>query len=188
MIRRSIFASAETNKVARSSKDKIVKVYSFFPIDRAGCECAKLVFEWNRKMGGSTPAERKRLVEQLPYLVCPKNKSNMHRYEVVCRACSEVQGYCWATDASLNDWCDFHYVQWSDGIKWRGCFTPHISPVTQTLAFECCCGQDTRDFRANMTVSQRRAEAIEAKNAIGREFNKKDSKFIVRKVRNKVIT
>lgn len=180
MSKRIIFASREVGVEADASPAKMVRVFSFFPIDRADCECASLVLQWQKKFGEATQKERQQLIEQTPFLTCPRDKTKLKHYEIVCRKCKETQGFCWASDASLVDWCDFHYVQWTRGDQWRGCFTPHISPITQQLCFECCCGQDTRDFRANMKLSQRIAENKERANSIGREFNQPNSKFLVR--------
>jgi hypothetical protein len=187
-MKRTIFASKETEFQALTSRSKKVKVYSFFPCDKANCPCQKMIFEWKQKIGRASQKERQELLSKIKHLECPRDKVGMQRYEVVCTNCGELQGVLWATDPSLRDWCDFHYIQWSDGVKWHGCFTPHISPITQELLFECCCGNDTRDFRANMTMNRKRAEEIEKENAIGRKLNRSDSKFIVRKFRGKVLT
>lgn len=126
---------------------------------------------------GKTPLDKEMVNRQ----------AGMRRYEVTCKACGEVMGYCWATDNTLGDWCEFHFTQWKDGKRWHGCMTPHISPVTEQLCLECCCGQDTRDFRANTTLSARVASRIEERNRVGREFGKPDSKFLVRIVSKNVI-
>jgi len=182
-LKRTIFASQETDFVASQSKHHVVKVHSFFPVDRANCKCKQLIFEWNQKLGQATKEVREALLAQTPVLECPAvDKRRMNKYQIICKNCGETQGFCWASNETLRDWVDFHYTQWSKGDFWRGCFTPHISPISQQLCFECCCGQDTRDFRANMTMSQKSAESKEAENAIGREFGRSDSKFLVKRV------
>lgn len=183
-----IFASRETELIAKASKAKNVQVYSFFPVDRADCPCQKMIGEWKRKMALENEEGRKRLLETTPFLTCPKDKTNMQRYEIVCTNCNDVQGYCYALNDNLDGWCDFHYVQWTKGDYWRGCLTPHISPVTQKLLFECCCGNDTRDFRPNMTLSKTQADKLEKSAMQGRELNQRNSKFVTRKVAKKVIT
>jgi len=110
-------------------------------------------------------------------------KAGMKRYEVICKACKKIMGYCWATDNTLRDWCAFYYVQRNDGKRWHGCMTPHVSPVTEQLCLECCCGQDTRDFRANTTLSAKVAIRVEKRNRAGREFGRPDSKFLTRLVK-----
>lgn len=60
---------------------------------------------------------------------------------------------------------------------WFGCFTPHISPITQELCFECACGNDTRDMRLNQTLPKTLIENMESRNVIGRIFGKEDSKY-----------
>ena len=179
---RHVFASRETAIVAKRSKNGRVQIYSFFPIDRAVCECQKLAKEFKKELSRLNTNQQKSLMQERQYLECPRDKTGMHRYVISCRNCKEVLGYCWATDPTLKDWCDFHYMQWSDGQEWYGCLTPHISPITEELCLECCCGQDTRDFRANMTLSAETAMEIENRNKIGREFGYANSKFLVRKV------
>lgn len=186
-MKRVLFASQEVSEVAKQSTGKIVKVYSFFPIDRADCVCQKAVLEWRKKLAEATDAQRHQLMEETPFFVCPRDKSNMQRYKIVCNNCGDIQGYVWASDPSLIDWCDFHYLQWTKGDRWRGCFTPHISPVTERLCFECCCGNDTRDFRANMTLNQKVAERMERENSKGRELDRDDSKFKATQVKANVV-
>ena len=185
---RLIYVSKETAEVVEQSGSKMVKVYSFFPVDRANCDCKKMIFDWQKKLAEETEAGRQSLLKKTPFLECPRDKTKLTRYAIDCDNCGALQGYCWATDKSLSDWCDFHYVQSTTGEYWVGCFTPHISPITQKLLLECCCGQDIRDFRANMTLSEKTAKHIEDNNASGREFNKADSKFVASKFTGKVLT
>lgn len=188
-MKRVIFASRETAINAKASKAKMVKVYSFFPIDRANCDCKQLIQEWNKRLGIENDEGRRKLLEKTPFLECPRSKNKrMERYKIECQSCGDLQGYAYASNPSLDDWCDFHYVQWSKGDVWHGCFTPHISPITQKLLLECCCGNDTRDFRANMTINEKVARRIEDRNAKGREFDQPDSKFVASKITGKVVT
>jgi len=174
--------------MAKTSSEKIVKVFGIYPVDRADCPCQEIAKQWKNKLAMSNEKEQRALISQRPYIECPRDKSNMNYYEVRCKKCNEVMGYCWATDATLQDWCDFHYVQWSDGQQWHGCLTPHVSPITQELCFECCCGNDTRDFRANMTLNEKRVDELEERNSKGRELGSKHSKFIARKFKLEVVT
>jgi hypothetical protein len=184
---RHIFASGETAFVAKTNKNKRIEIYSFFPCDRAGCDCQRLIIETRKKLSEMQEKDRIAFMSEKKVLVCPRNKKGLNRYVVECKTCGEVLGYCWAKDATLTDWCDFHYTNWTDGAEWHGCLTPHVSPITQQLCLECCCGEDTRDFRANMTLSAKEASLKEEKNMIGREFDKSDSKFKVRKVMANVL-
>ncbi len=164
-------------------KRSSLTIYSFFPIDPGDCECMAMVKEWKDKLLLTPPDKREALVEKTGHLVCPRDKSSMRRYEITCKVCGQVEGYCWATNSTLADFCDFHYVNWTDGELWYGCLTPNISPITQELTLECTCGQDTRDFRANMTLSAKKAIEIERGNSIGRKFGDQKSKFKVMEVR-----
>ena len=184
---RVVFASRESNVIVSASGKDRLDIYSFFPCDKSDCECQKMVLEMKKKLSTIPANQRADLLEKTGHLVCPRDKSGMNRYKITCGACGDVVGFCWATDASLTDWCDFHYVQWTDGQFWYGCFTPHISPITQQLCIECACGQDTRDFRANMTLPGILAEKMENENVIGREFNSNMSKFQVGLVDSSVL-
>ena len=184
---RKIFASGETDGIAKLSDNKKIEIYSFFPNDRANCVCQPLVLEWKNKLAILSSDKGKETIQKEGYLVCPRSKVGLNRYQIACKKCKETLGYCWASDASLKDFCDFHYVSWSDGKEWHGCYTPHISPITQQLCFECSCGEDTRDFRANMTLSYKITSDKEKVNSVGREFNKADSKFEVRQVANDML-
>lgn len=179
---RHIFASRETSVVAKINKNKKIEIYSFFPCDKASCACQKVIVDTKKKLSAMVEKDRMNFMIDKKVLVCPRSKIGLNRYVVECKKCKEVLGYCWASDSSLKDWCDFHYVNWTDGEEWHGCLTPHVSPITEQLCLECCCGEDTRDFRANMTLSAKIAIQKEESNRVGREFNKKDSKFSVRKV------
>lgn len=182
-----IFASREVTKVAKLSPTKKINIYSMFPIDRAYCECQKLILDWKKSLALLNESQRQELLNKTPFIECPHDKTNMKRFKIICASCGEGQAYCWATDSSLKDWFDLHYIQWTGDGYWHGCLTPHISPVTQQLCLECCCGQDTRDFKANMTLNYKIARQLELINSIGREFGKNDSKFIAKSIRKNLV-
>lgn len=186
-MKRKVFASKETKDKADKKPKKKIEVYSFFPNDKASCLCQPMVLEWKKRLATMNIEENNALVETTQYLVCPKSKEGYKRYEIKCANCKEVVGYCWASDETLTDFFDFHYTQWSDGIEWFGCLTPQISPITQKLCLECVCGADTRDFRANATLSDEAIADIERENSVGRDFGTKDSKFEVRQVDDDVL-
>jgi hypothetical protein len=179
---KKIRASKEVILQMKLSKNRRVEVYSLFPVDRAGCRCRKMVKDWQRNLARMNEEKRKQAVARKGYLECPRDKTGMKRYEITCTNCKEVLAYCWATNAYLTDWCDLHYVSWVEDGKWHGCYTVHISPVDEKLCFECTCGQDTRDFRANMTMKAKQAFKIEEKNKVGRDFGRSNSKFKTRVV------
>lgn len=184
---RKVQASARTAlDVKRKGRGRI-EIYSFFPCDRGDCKCQGIIKKWKERLAVMNDGQKEGEIRRVKFLTCPRDKTGMSRYQISCKKCGEVLGYCWATDDSLSDWCDLHYVNWTDGKQWHGCLTPHISPITQELCFECCCGADTRDFRANMTISEKRAMAIEKTNSIGRGFGKTKSAFQVRKVANSML-
>lgn len=176
---RPLFASRDVHTRMKLLKKKKITIYSLYPIDKGDCECVTMIKNYKDKLLLMSQKDREAEIEKTNYLVCPRDKSKMRRYKIICKNCDEVQGFCWATDATLKDFCDFHYVQWTDGNFWYGCLTPNISPIDQSLTLECTCGYDTRDFRANMTLPGRIATRIERENAKGREFATIKSKFNV---------
>lgn len=182
---RQVPASREAEFILKHVlKAKRQDIYSFFPVDRGDCECKQVIHDYKLKLAQSNEEGRKSIMASLPNLVCPRDKSNLTRFKIICRECGELQAYLWATNSTLEDWCDCHYVQWHDGEYWHGCFTPHISPVTQRLCFECTCGNDTRDFTLNLTLPGSLAQQKEAQNKKGREYSKADSKFLVKEVKS----
>ena len=108
----------------------------------------------------------------------------MKKYAIHCGACDELQGYIHAYNKNLDGWCNFHYYQRAENGQWKGCLTPHVSPVTGKLCLECCCGEDTRDFTINQTLPAHISQKIELDNKEGRDFNKYNSKFKVKEVSN----
>ncbi len=184
---RRIEASKELKELANKSSSKKIEIYSFFPCDKADCVCQPLVLEWKKKLAELPESKRVDLLKEQGHLECPRSRVGLKRYEIKCKACGDVLGYCFASNASLDDFCDFHYVQKVEKGIWHGCFTPHISPITQKLCLECMCGADTRDFRANMTLLEKVSVELEASNSIGRDFGKSNSKFSVRQVNSDML-
>lgn len=186
MLQRKVFTSGDMANKMKLLKKNRLEVFSFFPIDKGDCDCASLISEWKDKLKMMSPNQREAEIEKIGHLTCPRAKeSGMKRYTITCENCGQTQGYCYSKNASLVDWVDFHYLQWTNGEEWKGCLTPNISPITQQLTLECTCGQDTRDFRANMTLPGKVIADIENKNKKGREFNKSDSKFKVTVMKGK---
>lgn len=184
---RKVFASREAKIASLKSSNGKIEIYSFFPCDKYDCECQPLVLEWKKKLAVMPPSEAKATMKEKKFLECPKSRVGYNRYEITCKNCSHILGYCYSKDSTLKDFFDFHYVSWTNGNYWYGCFTPSISPISQQLCIECTCGQDTRDFRANMTLPSETASMIEKSNSKGRDFGTKDSKFAVRQVGTSVI-
>jgi hypothetical protein len=184
---RKVYASEEIkSKASRATSGKF-QVYSFFPVDKGNCQCKKMIGGWKDKLALLSDKGRQEAVLRQEVLICPKDVTGMNRYRIDCNNCNEMMGYCWSKDATLTDWCDLHYTSWVEDGRWHGCFGHHISPITEQLCWECVCGQDTRDFRANMTLKPKDAFEMEERNKIGREYGKADSKFKVSKVDDNVI-
>lgn len=170
---------------------------SLLPSDKHTCSCV-----------GEIAAIKKGA--KLKYMTCPEAEGKT-RYLVTCKDCSAEIAYVYAVDEELTDWCDVHYTcatkeesykvkehytevkdgknvektRLVDAIRyfWHGAFATHISPVDGHLGFECTCGNDTRDFRANTTLPAKVAEQMAKDNLKGRAFNKWNSKFKVKEVK-----
>lgn len=142
------------------------QIKSAFPVDRYDCACHKLV------------TDIKKSPKKFKYIECPRSRKGMKKYKVVCGKCGEDIAELWATSPKLEDWCDLHYLSWHDLNDWHGCIAVNISPLDQTLGFECACGNDTRDFRlgiCNIKGKELRDKISETMQ--GRDFGRKDSKF-----------
>jgi len=177
---RSIYASKDTFKILKSSKAKKLEITSFFYIDPYNETSNKWLNEWKRKLTGMPVNKRKALMDKMGTLKSPLIKKDMKKYNIFCKKCGAYQGYVYATNKKLTNWCNFHYFQYTDGLNWFGCYTPHVSPITGKLCLECCCGNDTRDFSANNNLPSKVSNLIEKSNKIGRDFGKSNSKFIAK--------
>lgn len=182
MLKRKILTSRDTSEIVSQNKTKKLEVYSVFPVDRHDCACQKEVIKLKNQLAETHPDKRSDFLNKLTRLTCPRDKSGMTHKVISCKNCSQVQGFVWATDDALSDWCDFHYFQWTDGNEWFGCLTPNVSVIDGRLGLECTCGFDTRDFRANMTLPVKVAMDVEKSNEKGRRFGVVDSKFDVKNV------
>lgn len=162
-----------------------VKITGFFPIDPwHATESHQFVNDWKKKLGEMNEKNRKELMNKMGILNSPDYNKDRSYWSITCSNCKRVQGYVWSNDIYLNDWANFHYYQWTDGEQWYGCFTPHVSPISGILCLECCCGADSRDFRANMTNKE--ANIIEESNRVGRAWGQEDSKFKLNPIRVKI--
>jgi len=164
-----VHVSKEANTQYHNNKNKRVYYESPYPIDRSDCQCQPILAKIKKR-------------EHRPYLTCPRaTEPKMARYSLTCKECKSLVAYVYATDTSLTDWCDLHYLCSHDADYWSGAMAVNISPIDQHIGIECACGQDTRDFRANTTLPPQQALAIETENSKGRAFGKRTSKFIVKK-------
>ena len=100
--------------------------------------------------------------------------NNVSSFEITCKSCQEVLAYVYADDATLLNWHATYYVSSYDATRWYGCMAVNVSPIDSALGFECACGVDTRDFRANRNtlLKQRTQDNLEQ-----RTFGKSKSAF-----------
>jgi hypothetical protein len=169
--------SDETKKEMKKqdvSKTKRKVFYGLTPVDPYGCSCQKLI----KKMYKSVAEGKK------PCRVdCDRDKRGMNQYKIVCANCKEAVGIVYATDITLSDYCDLHYSCETDGDNWFGAMAMQLSPIDGAIGIECACGQDTRDFRANTTLSTEDMDKLQKEADKGKVFGKKDSKFYIERIK-----
>lgn len=162
----------------KASHPEITKkiIYSFFPCDRYDCECQKVLKDIKNTFSTMTPKQVAEYKFRTEFIRCPRDKSGMNKYRIFCAQCDEVVGECYATDETLSDFCDFHYIVSHDGEHWCGALTPQLSPIDQKIGIECCCGNDTRDFRNNDNLSDRMRKKLVTDKLKFRKFGFKGDK------------
>ena len=171
--------------VSREQYGKKQTIISFLPYDRPGCICIPLVKAEKARLSQMLPKQRLEEQNKKRRVVCPRiTEAGFKKYKIICRRCKEVVGFVHSKDKKLSDWCNFHYVSRTDGKRWYGCFSPNISPIDGSLGIECACGNDTRDFRANTNLGPKEKERKIKETMKGREFGKRNSKFILKEVEN----
>ena len=191
-------------------KNKVRKILSFLPSDRADCECCMLVREWGLRLSRMKVSDRLKMQERSEVFRCPKAKG-MKQYQIFCSECGDKVGEVSALDNKLTDWCDLHYYSESRLEKtfkfeelpvkigrklkvkrvkvyktvgrWHGCLGVQVSVKDGKLGIECACGQDTRDFRIKNKLTGKELKAKLKENMIGRDFGEKNSKFVVKEVK-----
>lgn len=133
-----------------------------------------------REMALMNTAEREDFINKGP-IDFVKDKDGRKKYSITCARCGDKVAYCWARDEKLTDWCDLHYISWHDKESWRGAMAVNVSPIDGRLGFECCCGEDTRDYRASTNLPPIQKELLVQYMMKHRDFGTKDSKFFASK-------
>lgn len=158
--------------ISKEAKRELIKsgktkrlIRSWFPVDRWDCECQPLIIEIKKD-----PSKFK-------YIECPKVRLNWKKYKVKCSNCNSDIAELYAKDDTLTEWYDLHYLCEHDDKDWSGCMAVNISPIDGKLGFECACGNDTRDFRANSTLKTKDLNKKLEQTQKGKEFGKIDSQF-----------
>lgn len=154
-------------------------IYSFYPVDRHDCPCQKTIQEFNYGLDKLSFEEVGAVRLKTEYIRCPRDKTGMTKFKLYCTYCGELVGECYATDNTLKDFCDFHYVSTHNGEYWQGVLGVNMSPIDGMIGIECCCGNDTRDFRANNTLDPNAKKQKMLETSIGREYGKKTSGYKV---------
>lgn len=112
-----------------------------------------------------------------------KDKGDRQKYDIWCSRCGDKVATVWADNEKLDNWCDLHYICWYDKDSWRGALTVNVSPIDKKIGFECACGEDTRDFRANRALPPVQKQLMIEYSLKHREFGKSTSKFAAIAVR-----
>lgn len=112
-----------------------------------------------------------------------KKGTGFKKYFVRCGSCGDMNAWVWAMDETLEKWCDLHYVFWHDKDHWHGCLAVNVSPIDRRLGFECACGEDTRDFRANKSLPRVVRSLLIDYSSKHRGFNHPHAKFIATKAK-----
>lgn len=178
----------ELEKLNREGK-KSNQIISYFPYDKHDCKCQVRIMGLKNQFSIMTSKD----IEEY------KKKGNFHcdrglgykEYKIYCNSCDSLVGIVRAKDNTLTDFYDLHYVCesrvvkvevgkigkkkiYEDKAEWFGALAINLSPIDGKIGFECSCGSDTRDFRANTTMKEKekrdRIRVIEGK----REFHKKN--------------
>ena len=142
---RKVSVSKEAKRQLTQEGKLKKKIVSWFPVDLPDCECQPILVEMRKNP------------TMMGYLTCPKDKTGYKQYEVKCKCGNDI-AVLWAKDETLTEWCDLHYLCEHNKKTWKGCMAVNISPIDLTLGFECTCGNDTRDFSANTTLSPKDKE------------------------------
>lgn len=153
-------------------------IYSFYPIDKYDCQCQRSIMETSMKLSTMSPNQVIAYKNLVGAVHCPKQKDGYHFYKLFCNNCHEQVADCFSKDDTLTDYFDLHYICRHDGKFWQGALAINISPVDGMIGIECCCGNDTRDFRLNNSLSEADKLLKIAENMKGREWGKLSSKFL----------
>ncbi len=126
-----------------------------------------------------TPIRNDYLIKNTPIdFIKDKQKLGYRKFKITCARCGDPIAVVWATDSTLRDWCDLHYLQEHDKNTWYGCMTVNVSQIDEQLGFECACGEDTREYRTRNSMSPILRELATEYSMKHRAFNKSTSAFI----------
>lgn len=164
---RSVPVSMENRIVSsmkKFNKSNRAIVVAHFPNDPDNCKCGNRVLNEKMKLSILSEREKQVYLSQSTPIECPRVKEKgFKKYQIFCKNCKELVGFIHSKDKYLSDWCNFHYVNTSDGKNWYGALTPNINPKTGELGIECTCGIDTRKPKSE-----------------GKDFGRANSKFILK--------
>lgn len=106
---RSISEEEAKNLRANNLTERVI--YSFFPCDKWECDCQGLIENLKVKFGSMTTNQIQTYKDRLgSVLRCTRNKNGMKLYKIHCNKCNALLAECFATDDTISDWCDLHYI------------------------------------------------------------------------------
>lgn len=129
-----------------------------------------------REMALMTAIDRERFINKGP-IDFVTDKGDRQKYNIFCGNCGEKVAYVWAENDKLDNWVDLHYICRYDKSSWYGARAINVSPIDGKLGIECCCGEDTRDFRTNRTMAPIQKRLMIEYALKHREFGSPESKF-----------
>jgi len=174
MIRRPSASPRMKKLIEEKGVDQITFI-SETPNDPIGCDCKPLLIKYTEMKSHGVPAEN---------VTCPRDKSGMKQYFIMCSNCKAHVATVWSVDKIMSDYCDLHYMSTTDGEVWYGALSLNQSPINGILGIECACGNDTRDFRSNTTLPPKIKDKKIKENDRGRSFGKRNSKFKLKEIKN----
>lgn len=180
----NISTSQEQLQKMLDNKVKEEVVYSFFPCDHWKCDCQAAIMDIKTRFSQMSPKQIEEFKSKTKVVRCKKGDKKT-RYEIKCNSCKSIVAECAADNDKLENWCDLHYIATSYiekgkgevRSKWKGALAVNVSPIDGKIGIECCCGVDTRDFRANSTLEGKELKRRIEDSLVGRLFEEEDSKF-----------
>lgn len=150
-------------------KERVIS--NILPICKSDCGCQKEISQIKKN---NIP---------MKYVECNNpRKKQMKKYLIVSKKSGDEVATVYAIDNTLKDWLDCRYISWHDDKSWHGCLSVQVSPIDESLGFECVDLTDTRDFRVK-AIGDSEEIKKRIKNVGHRQFNLADSLYEVTEIK-----